>query len=494
MKKSLALTLVLALLVCVMPAAGLAETTWYNGMDFSERVAVEYMGWSNQGLDGTDPFFQKIEELFNMDLTYTSVPNGEYQNFSSSRLATGDIPTMFKFMVPETGGLNLYRQFKDDGMIVNISEYIEKYQLNNLKAVLEEEWAQPLKEEDGFYQVPNKIGPGMAAIYVRQDWADQLGLKAPTTYDEYKEYLRAIVAADPDGNGTTGLTVVGVGGLDSIISAFTGKSGNYVNVDGKWVHKSQAPGFVDGLKYCRDLYSEGLLDPEFIMMSNTTIQEKISSGRAASMILNGTAAWWNPVQIALDAYKPGAQLGALSAWPAGPAGAIRNGGSNFFGTVVISSAASEAEIARALAFMDWTLTDECYDLFYYGVEGATYNVVNGERVIDEEAKQAITKGKDLYQFYDLINNVSQYKALKIQPLYDNYMWLKDHVVFDEVVGLATDVTIEVGSSIDDVYRTWIGDFVTGQKDIDADWEAYLAEMETAGLSRYLAEVEAYKAQ
>lgn len=212
-------------------------------------------------MDGSDPIFQKIEELFNMDLTYTSVPNGEYQNFSSARLASGDIPTMFKFMVPDTGGLNLYRQFKDDGMIVNISEYIEKYQLNNLKMLLEEDWAQSLKEDDGFYQVPNKIGPSMQAIYVRQDWADELGLEAPKTYEEYKEYLRAMVDADLDGNSTTGLTIVGVDAMDYIISAFTGKSGTYVNVDGEWVHKSQAPGFTDGLKYFRDLYSEGIAGP-----------------------------------------------------------------------------------------------------------------------------------------------------------------------------------------------------------------------------------------
>ena len=200
------------------------------------------------------------------------------------------------------------------------------------------------------------------------------------------------------------------------------------------------------------------------------------------------------METALLAYNPDAKLGALSAWPAGPAGEIRNGGANFYGTVVISSAASEAQIARALTFMDWTLSDECYDLFYYGIEGVTYEVVDGERVINEAAKQELTKGKDLYQFYDLINNVSQYKALTIQPLYDNYLWLKDHVVFDEVIGLSTDVTIEVGTAIDDVYRTWMVDFVTGEKDIDADWDAYLAEMETAGLSRYIAEIEAYKAQ
>ena len=113
MKKTL--TLILALIICcsMVFSVGSAESAYYKGLDFSEHVEIEYMGWSNQGLDGTDPVFQEIERLFNMDLTYTSVPNGEYQNFSSARLASGDIPVMFKFMVPDIGGLNLYRQFKD---------------------------------------------------------------------------------------------------------------------------------------------------------------------------------------------------------------------------------------------------------------------------------------------------------------------------------------------------------------------------------------------
>ena len=494
MKKWLPLLLVAVMLIGMVPSATAESSTgYYKGMDFSNHVSIEYMGWSNNGLDGTDSVFKKIEELFNMDLTYTSVPNGEYQNFSSMRLASGDIPTMFKVMVPNTAGLNIYRQFQDDGLIINYSEYVEKYQFDNLKAVLEQSWTQQLKEEDGFYQFPNKVGPGMQGIFYRKDWADELGLAQPTNYDELKEFLKAMVEADLDGNGTTGLTGVGILGLENIISGFTGKSGTYVNVDGQWVHKSQVPGFIDGVKYLKDLYSEGLLDPEFAMMSNTTIQEKMSSGRTATLLLNGTVSWWKSMETPLLAYKPDAELSAFSSWPSGPAGEVRAGGANFFGTVLISSQASEDEIVRALAFMDWTLTDECYDLFYYGIEGEQYNVVNGERVINEEAKQAITFGRDLYLFYDLINNVSQYKALTIQPLIDNKDWLATHVVFDEVVGLSTDVTVEIGSAIDDVYSAWMVDFITGAKDIDTQWDAYLAELEAAGLSRYLVEVDNYMA-
>ena len=460
-------------------------------LDLSKRVAIEYMGWSNQGLDGSDSVFKALEKKFNMDLKYTSVPNGEYQNFSSLRLASGDVPTMFKTMIPNDAGLSIYRQFLDDGLIINVSKYIQKFGFKNLDALLKSDWAQPLKEKDGFYLVPNKIGPSMQAMYVRQDWVDALRLSIPKTYDEYRTFLQAIVAADPDGKKTTGLTVVGMGGVEHVISAFTGKSGNWNKVDGKWMHKSMVPAFKQGLQYSADLYAKGLLDREFALVNNTTMQEKLTSGKAATLILNGTAAWWRPMETALTSYKKTAKLGAFEAWPAGPAGEVKSGSANFFGVVHISSKASEDQRARALAFMDWTLTQECLDLFYYGTEGEHYKVVNGEKVINLEAKNKITFGRDLYLFYDLINNTSQYNYLTIKPLKANYEWLAKHTVADEVVGLSNDVTIEVSPAVGDVYNKWMVDFVTGRADINSQWDKYVADMKAAGYDRYLAEVVKY---
>ncbi len=492
MKQRLVSLVIAAMLLCMaaVPAA-VAQTVQ---PDFSEHVAVEYMGWSNNGLDGSDSVYKKIEELFNMDLTYTSVPNGDYETFANQRFASGDIPVMFKTMVPNVSSMEIYRQFKEDGAIINISEYVDKYGFENLKARLNEDWAQPMREDDGFYMVPNKLGPAMQAMFVRQDWVDKLGLAAPKTYDEFKTYLKAMVDADPDGNGATGLTVVGVAGLEHVISAFTGKSGDWVFSNGEWVHKSLAEGFKEGVAYCADLYKEGLLDAEFAMMNNTTIQEKLTSGKAAALILNGTAAWWNPMETALKAYKPDGVLGALSEWPAGPAGEIKQGGAYFFGAVHISSAATEAQRVRALAFMDWSLTQDCLDLFFYGIEGEQYTVVNGEKVIDAEAKKAITFGRDLYLFYDLINNTSQYNYLTIQPLIDNFHWLAGHTALNEVVGLSNEVTAEVSASIADVYNTWMVDFVTGRADVNTQWDEYVAELKAAGSDRYAAEVVKYMAK
>src|SRR5205085_1615698 len=39
------------------------------------------------------------------------------------------------------------------------------------------------------------------SLVVRQDWLDKLGLKAPTTLDEFYDVAKAFTEKDPDGNG-----------------------------------------------------------------------------------------------------------------------------------------------------------------------------------------------------------------------------------------------------------------------------------------------------
>lgn len=367
------------------------------------------------------------------------------------RIASGDIPELFKTEVPNDAGMGIYRQLYLDKVIINLSDYVDKYNFTNLKKIFDYPSVNLLKEKDGYYLIPNVLGPSLQAMYYRQDWVTKLGLTMPKTYDDLKVFLKAIVTADPDGQKTTGLTSNGIPGLEHIFSAFTGKSGNWVKYNNEWVHKIMIPAFKDGVKYCADLYKEKLLDPEFAIITTATMQEKLSSGKAAALILNGTAAWWNPMATALKAYKPTATLSVFEQWPTGPAGTKKMGGTPYFGAVHIYKGATEAQRVRILAFLDWTFTQECLDLFFYGVEGAQYKVVDGKKVIDPVAKTAITFGRDLYLFYDILYNESQWKYITIEPLIKNRAYVTTNGVADEVVGLSTDDTRDTAPRLNDLY-------------------------------------------
>ncbi len=44
----------------------------------------------------------------------------------------------------------------------------------------------------------------------------------------------------------------------------------------------------------------------------------------------------------------------------------------------------------------------------------------------------------------------------------------------------------VKATVQPTQNEWLAQFVTGAKDVDADWDAYLAALESQGLSQYLA--------
>ena len=43
------------------------------------------------------------------------------------------------------------------------------------------------------------------------------------------------------------------------------------------------------------------------------------------------------------------------------------------------------------------------------------------------------------------------------------------------------------SNITNLKYTWMIDFITGAKDVDADWDAYVAELNAAGLDKMVQE-------
>jgi len=77
-------------------------------------------------------------------------------------------------------------------------------------------------------------------MIIRQDWLDNLGLKAPTNMDEFEAVIKAFTEDDPDGNGqkdTYGFTYSGsdlynTGWVADPVSLFSANSGKFI--PGAW--------------------------------------------------------------------------------------------------------------------------------------------------------------------------------------------------------------------------------------------------------------------
>lgn len=122
----------------------------------------------------------------------------------------------------------------------------------------------PKVNEDLGNQFPNRG-------YINKAWLQTLGLKLPTTTDEFYEALKSFKTKDPNGNGKNDeIPYVGYSGPSSdgkpyewLMNAFI-----YNDTKDRWIVNNSVldvaynkPEWRDGLRYVNKLYSEGLIAP-----------------------------------------------------------------------------------------------------------------------------------------------------------------------------------------------------------------------------------------
>ena len=58
---------------------------------------------------------------------------------------------------------------------------------------------------------------------------------------------------------------------------------------------------------------------------------------------------------------------------------------------------------------------------------------------------------------------------------------------DNVIQFSLPLMAEYQTNLTNLKDTWMIDFITGAKDVDADWDAYIAEMNASGLEEMVQE-------
>ncbi|MCO7176040.1 ABC transporter substrate-binding protein [Sporolactobacillus kofuensis] len=135
-------------------------------------------------------------------------------------------------------------------------------------------------------------------LWIRQDWLDKLGLKAPKTVDDMEKVLTAFVKKDPGNNGkgnTVGLALSkSVGGnygslfvADNIFATYNSFPRQWIKQNGKVVYGSTTNETKQGLSKLADWYKKGLIDPQ--MAVRDSIESLIISGQAGAFF----GPWWS---------------------------------------------------------------------------------------------------------------------------------------------------------------------------------------------------------
>ncbi len=331
-----------------------------------------------------------IYDKTNVKLVLKPVPASDYGTKASMYMATNNLPDA---MAVGTGNIKDYAR---SGMFLNLSEYKE-YMPNYMKALNQPERkadAKSLYLDGNLYSFARlekfRIGTATCPM-IRADLLEEQDIPMPTTWDEFYQVMLKVKEKHPDmyamssRMGTNYLLgqlafPLGSGGFEE----FKTNNGVYYEPDeDKYLYGPIQPDFKRVVEFVHNMYEDGLLDPDYAVMTRDICWEKLSSGKLFAYYDNDTfaARTFNP---ALREVDPNARFEMIAPMvnPEGTTRSLRYQRDWLGHNVVISSKVDRPE--DVVKFFDWMYSEEGTMITNFGVEGETYYMENGEPIIAPE--------------------------------------------------------------------------------------------------------------
>lgn len=460
-------------------------------------------------------FYQQLEKKHNVTLETKNAPLSDWEERRSLVIGAGDAPDFIPIVYPgdET-------QFISGGALLPVSEYLEH--MPHLTEKIEEWELQDdfdsLYKGDGkFYILPGiheSVQP-QYSIAVRGDIWDEMGYEDPETWEQFAEQLAGVEEKYPEMvpysdrwemKATLNVAAPSFG----TIAGWGYGDGMYYDADAdEFVYAGASDGYRQLLEYFNGLVEDDLMDPESFTQDDEQAIQKFASGKSAAIGAND--------QELLKYRETIEQVGdedmsvRMITVPAGPAGDRVSGSRLESGMALSSDVAEKDHFVALLQFLDWLYySDEGLEFAKWGVEGETYTKKDGERVLAEDITiQGMNPDaeKALNTDYGYHNGVYMLAHGSTTDLAQSM--LRDEVVaFRDAMGEKELVPPAPPRPLDEMQReqagltqTALGDsvdvatseFILGERDIDEEWDDYVAELEAQGLEKYVSmQNEAYQ--
>lgn len=485
MKQLLSITMASALM-CVSLSNGV-----YAKNDDVVTLDVFYAS-SRPMNDATELTRQYIRDNLGVDI---NLIQGDVTNFGQQLalyISSEDMPDI---VLCDYG---TWMDYAQSGAWADLSPYLSD-EYSDLMDYVEDDWSY-MTIDDAVYGIPDKLSvPSSHVTYIREDWLKNLGLEIPVTLDEYTEVLRQFTFNDPDGNGvddTYGLSAAGYTYLSFLMGAFGASTERdyFLNDDGTITDNAISDEYKAALSYFRDIYKEGLIDPE--LFTCTYEQAMAKWGRGEMGLLSS---WWSHgfnaySRFDFGALQPDAEVTPILP-PTGENGMSGNLYSSPFSQVVgISYLCSEEEIAAALKYMNFQASDYGFRVLQYGVEGEFFDwdEENNQTTWywgfnDNKSKSGEYETTDMEVYKILYHEDLNAQTFKLAGTseYDllaasSDMRFEEPVREDLLCMMLTDEYVDYNAELDNYFVENMLAFIMGEKDIDTEWDAYVSEYLSMG--------------
>lgn len=335
------------------------ELTWYVNAD-----------WWNSDF-GKDVVTQKIKEDLNINIKFITGDDTKLNTF----FAGGDMPDLLT-----TFDSNSPVVQKAPTWAHSLNDLAEKYDPHFTKVAAADtlNWFQ--LKDGKTYGYPNYSNtqadydsgniPAKTAFVIRKDVAEALGNPSFGTPEEFKIAMSEIKSKFPDlipfGFNAVG---EGTGSLGDALQDFIGVP--LATADGKFYNRNLDEDYLTWLKTLNAVYRDGAISDDSFADDGTGFEEKVKSGKYATMLLDGTPQQGGNLQIFMSD-NPGKEYIAVD----GPQSTVGNqptlNQSGITGWMISFITKECKDPAKAIQLFTYLLSEDGQMLMNYGVEGVTY--------------------------------------------------------------------------------------------------------------------------
>ena len=327
--------------------------------------------------------YQLMEELTGCHVEWIHPAVGGMEEKFNLMIASGNLPDMIVYYWREvSGGAKMYA---DDDIILPLSGMI-KENMPNLSTFNEANPAiakQYYDDSGEVYSIPFIRKDSELKVFqgpqIRKDWLDKLGLEMPKTPDELYDVLKAFKTRDPNGNGIadeipmSGVKFEGTPqAISNLMWQFGTANGFYIE-DGKVKYGVMEDKFATALSYITKLYSEGLIDHDYLINDRDKMDNKFMNDKVGFVYSLQPSKYYSNMN---DGTRVVAGVPHLSS-----AESINN---CFDATylqdvtqVSIAVTTSNSNPSGSLKWLDNFFGGEGYEYMNFGKEGLTFNYENG---------------------------------------------------------------------------------------------------------------------
>jgi putative aldouronate transport system substrate-binding protein len=315
-----------------------------------------------------------------LDIKWIYVNSDDYPEKVKLTLASGDTPDIMSGVKDA----EVMFQFGNQGSLLDIAPYLEEHAPNYSSYLKSTKFADKSMYTpdgkmfffgDGFTNDTGFSGSAYPALY-RFDVFEKHNIKIPENWDEFYDAAVKLKELYPDSYPVNSQEWPKFS--DALALSNHTKSDIYWNGE-KYVYGPTEDSFKEGLEYIRRLYDEKLLDPEFLSQSQDQLQAKVTTGKSFMLPL-AWGGWWEKYSVPAEGVEWGAAVNPKNEkygdqWVLGPALLGQTIFPNY--GIMVSKKTKYPELI--IKMIDYQYSQEMADLIHWGVEGKTYQIVDGKK-------------------------------------------------------------------------------------------------------------------